>query len=55
VSSTPQEVHEQIEESAKNTVASIKSLTSVCKQLSDRSAQTYECLVEDTKLKKLEA
>jgi septal ring factor EnvC (AmiA/AmiB activator) len=37
VSSTPQEVRDQREETAKNTVASIRSLTSECKQLSDRS------------------
>jgi uncharacterized protein with PIN domain len=55
VPSTPQEVRDQREESAKNTVASIKSLALACKQLSDRSARTYECLVEDPELKKLEA
>jgi hypothetical protein len=55
VTSTLQEVRDQREESAKNTVESIKSLTSACKQLSDRSAQTYECLPEVPKLKNLEA
>jgi TolA-binding protein len=55
VSSTPQEVRNQREESAKNIVESIKSLASTCKQLSDRSTQTYECLAEDPELKKLEA
>jgi hypothetical protein len=52
---TPHEVRDQREESAKNTVVSIKSLTSACKNLSDRSAQTYERLTEDPELKKLEA
>jgi FtsZ-binding cell division protein ZapB len=54
VLSTPQEVRDQ-RESAKNTVASIKSLTSACKQLSDKRTEMYECLVEDPELKKLEA
>jgi hypothetical protein len=52
---TLQEVRDQSEESAKNTVASIKSLALACKQLSDRSTQTYEHLIEDPELKKLEA
>jgi uncharacterized protein YdcH (DUF465 family) len=55
VPSTLQEVRDQREETAKNTVVRIRSLTSECKQLSDRSAQTYECLVEDPELRKLEA
>jgi hypothetical protein len=48
-------VRDQREESAKNIVASIKSLTSSCKQLSDRSIQMYELLTEDPELKNLEA
>jgi predicted nucleic acid-binding Zn-ribbon protein len=52
---TPQEVCDQREESAKSIVESIKSLTSTCKQLSDRITKTYECLAEDTNLKKLES
>jgi hypothetical protein len=55
VSSTPQEVRDQREETAKNTVVRIKALASECKQLSDISVQTYECLTEDPKLRKLEA
>jgi chromosome segregation ATPase len=55
VPSTPQEVHDQREEAAKNTVGRIRALTSECKQLSDRSAQTYERLTEDPELRKLEA
>jgi hypothetical protein len=55
VPSTPQEVHDQREEATKNTVVRIRALTSECKQLSDRSAQTYECLAEDPELRKLEA
>jgi hypothetical protein len=48
-------MRDQREESTKNTVASIKSLTLACKHLNDRSTQTYESLVEDPELKKLEA
>jgi hypothetical protein len=43
------------EETAKNTLVRIRALASECKQLSDRSAQTYERLTEDPKLKKIEA
>jgi hypothetical protein len=55
VSSTPQEVHDQREEAARSAVGRIRALTSECKKLSDRSAQTYECLTEDPELRKLEA
>jgi len=55
VSSTPQEVRDQREETTKNTVASITALASRCKQLNDRSANTYEHLIEDPELEKLEA
>jgi hypothetical protein len=44
VSSTPQEVCDQREEAAKNAVERIRALTSECKKLSDRSAQTHERL-----------
>ena len=54
VPSTPQEVHNQREEAAKNVVVMIRELASECKQLSDRSAQTYECLTKDPDLRKLE-
>jgi hypothetical protein len=39
--STSQEVRDQREEDARNVVERIKTLTSECKQLSDRSVQTY--------------
>jgi hypothetical protein len=55
VPSTPQEVHDQREEAARNAVERIRALASECKQLSDRSAQTYEHLAEDPELRKLEA
>jgi hypothetical protein len=54
VPSTPQEVRDQREETTRNEVEIIKALTSECKKLSDQSAHTYECLVEDLELKKLE-
>jgi hypothetical protein len=47
VSSTLQEVHDQREEATRNTLERIRALTLECKKLSDRSAWTYECLVED--------
>jgi hypothetical protein len=55
VSSTPQEVHDQREEITKSAVGRIRTLTLECKQLSDQSAQTYECLAEDPELRTLEA
>jgi len=55
VPSTPQKLHNQREEFAKSTVGRIRALTSEFKQLSDKSAQTYEHLTEDPKLRKLEA
>jgi hypothetical protein len=48
-------VRNQREETAKDTVIRIRALSSECKQLSDRSTQTYECLTEDPELRKLEA
>ena len=53
VSITPQEVCNQREEAAKNAVERIRALTSKCKQLSDRSAQNYEHLLEYPELRKL--
>jgi hypothetical protein len=47
-------VHDQREETSKNRVENIRALTSECKNLSDKSAHTYECLAEDPKLKKLQ-
>jgi hypothetical protein len=55
VPSTLQEVHEQREEASRNTVERIRALASECKKLSNHSAQTYERLVEDLVLRKLEA
>jgi hypothetical protein len=55
VLSTLQEVRDQREEAAKSAVGRINILALECKQLSDRNAQTYECLPEDLKLRKLEA
>jgi monomeric isocitrate dehydrogenase len=55
VPSTPQEVHDQREEAAKNAVERIRALASECKKPSDQSAQTYERLAEDPELRKLEA
>jgi trimethylamine:corrinoid methyltransferase-like protein len=55
VSSTPQEVRDQREEATRNIVERIRALASECKQLSNCSVQTYECLAEDPELRKLEA
>jgi phage shock protein A len=55
VPSTPQDVRDQREATARSTVERIKAFTMECKQLSDRSAQTYERLTEDPELKALES
>jgi hypothetical protein len=55
VPSTPQEVRDQREETARSTVQRIKALALECKQLSSRSAQNYERLTEDPELKTLES
>jgi hypothetical protein len=55
VPSTLQEVRDQREEAARNALERIRALASSCKQLSNRSAQTYEHLAEDLELRKLEA
>jgi hypothetical protein len=44
---TPQEVHDQREITARSTMETIKALTDECKQLSRRSAQIYENLIEN--------
>jgi hypothetical protein len=54
MSNTLQEVCDQREDTTKISVESIISFALACKQLSDKSAQTYEFLVEDPKLKNLE-
>jgi hypothetical protein len=55
VPSTPQEVRNQREEAARNAVERIKALDSECKQLSDRSAQTYDRFAEDPELRRFQA
>jgi hypothetical protein len=55
VSSTLQEVRDQREETARSVVGRIKALDLECKQLSNQSAQTYECLAKDMELRILEA
>jgi hypothetical protein len=55
IPNAPQEVRDQREEIDNNTVVIIRALASECKQLSDRSAHTYERLTEDPELRKLEA
>jgi hypothetical protein len=55
VPSTPQEVRDQREETSQSTVERIKAIAVECKQLSSRSAQNYECLIEDPELKTLES
>jgi hypothetical protein len=53
--STPQEVQDQREKTVRSIVKKIKALALECKQLSARSAQTYEHLVEDPKIRTLES
>jgi hypothetical protein len=53
--STPQEVWDQREETARSAIERIKVLASECKKLSNQSVQTYECLAEDPELRTLEA
>jgi septation ring formation regulator EzrA len=48
---TLRDVRNQREATARGAVERIKGLTMECKQLSDRSAQTYEKLTEDPELK----
>jgi hypothetical protein len=55
ISSIPQEVRDKREETVNNTIVRIRALTSECKQLSDRSAQTYGRLIDDLETRKLEA
>jgi hypothetical protein len=52
---TPQEVWDQREEITRRGVKRIKALASVCKKISNLSAQTYERLAKDLELRKLEA
>jgi hypothetical protein len=52
---TPQDVRDQREAIARSTIERIKTLSMECKQLTDRSAQTYEKLTENPELKALES
>jgi hypothetical protein len=52
---TPQDVREQREGTAMSVVERIKVLTLECKKLIDCSAQTYEQLTKNPKLKALES
>jgi hypothetical protein len=52
---TPQDVRDQREEIARSVVERIKSLAMECKQLTDRSAQTYEQVTNNPELKALES
>jgi hypothetical protein len=52
---TPQDVRDQREETYRSAVERIKGLTMEFKKLSDRSALTYERLIENTELKELES
>jgi FtsZ-binding cell division protein ZapB len=49
------DVRDQREATARSAVEIIKALTMECKQLSDRSAQTYEILTKNPYLKALES
>jgi chromosome segregation ATPase len=55
VPETPQDVREQREATARSAVERLKALVGECKQLSNRSAQTYEKLTENPKLQTLES
>jgi DNA-binding HxlR family transcriptional regulator len=47
VPKSPQDVRYQREEAARSAIERLKALTLECKQLTDRSAQTYEQLTEN--------
>jgi hypothetical protein len=51
----PQEIRDLREATARSAVDRLKTLASECKQLSTRSAQTYETLEENPELQTLEA
>jgi chromosome segregation ATPase len=55
VPETPQDVRDQREETTWSAVERLKDLTLECKKLTDRSAQTYEQLINNPKLKALES
>jgi hypothetical protein len=55
VPETPQEIRDLREATARSAVGRMKSLALECKQLSSRSAQTYENLTENPELQALES
>jgi hypothetical protein len=55
VPETPQDVRDQREETACNTINRLKDLALECKQLSNCNAQTYENLTENPDLQALES
>jgi hypothetical protein len=55
MSSTLQEVWDQMEKTARRAVERIKELDLEYKKLSNQSVQTYERLAEDLELRTLEA
>jgi hypothetical protein len=55
VPETPQDVRDQREATARNVVDKLKALAREYKQLRNRSAQTYEKLIENTELQALES
>jgi hypothetical protein len=55
VPETPQDVRDQREAIVQSAVERIKALAMECKQLSNRSAQTYEQLIENPELQILES
>jgi hypothetical protein len=55
VPDTPQDVRDQREAIARSVVERIKALAMECKQLIDRSAQTYERLTKNPELKAMES
>ena len=52
---TPQDIRDLREAIARNVVGRLKALELECKQLTSRSAQTYETLTENLELQALES
>jgi hypothetical protein len=55
VPETPQYIRDLIDSTARNIVGRLKSLELECKQLTSRSAQTYETLTKNPRLQALES
>jgi hypothetical protein len=55
VPENPQYVRDQREATSHNAVDRLKDISLECKQLSNRSAQTYENLIENPELQALES